>query len=63
MPDLSQRTLYRPEFEHDACGVGFIARTTGRAGHDIVQMALQAVGAMKHRSGIDADGHSGDARR
>ncbi|MBE7474128.1 MAG: glutamate synthase subunit alpha [Anaerolineae bacterium] len=60
MPDPYQQTLYHPEFEHDACGVGFIARTTGRAGHDIVQMALQAVGAMKHRSGIDADGRSGD---
>ena len=60
MPDPHQQTLYRPEFEHDACGVGFIARTTGRAGHDIVQMALQAVGAMKHRSGHDADGLSGD---
>ncbi|MCL4302829.1 MAG: glutamate synthase subunit alpha [Anaerolineae bacterium] len=60
MPDLPQQSLYRPEFEHDACGVGFIARTTGRAGHDIVQMALEAVGKMKHRSGIDADGQSGD---
>jgi glutamate synthase domain-containing protein 2/glutamate synthase domain-containing protein 1/glutamate synthase domain-containing protein 3 len=60
MPDLPQQSLYRPEFEHDACGVGFIARTTGRAGHDIVQMALEAVAKMKHRSGIDADGQSGD---
>lgn len=60
MPNSSQPSLYRPQFEHDACGVGFIARTTGRAGHDIVQMALEAVGKMKHRSGIDADGQSGD---
>ncbi|MBE7549865.1 MAG: glutamate synthase subunit alpha [Anaerolineales bacterium] len=60
MLDPHQQGLYRPEFEHDACGVGFIARTTGRAGHDIVQMALEAVGKMKHRSGIDADGQSGD---
>lgn len=52
--------LYRPELEHDACGVGFIARTTGQAGHDIVEMALEAVSCMKHRSGIDADGQSGD---
>lgn len=60
MPDLPQPSLYRPGFEHDACGVGFIARTTGRAGHDMVQMALEAVGKMKHRSGMDADGQSGD---
>jgi glutamate synthase domain-containing protein 1 len=55
-----QNLLYRPEFEHDACGVGFVARITGQPGHDILQMALQAVSCMKHRSGIDADGLSGD---
>src|SRR5262245_33714102 len=60
MPEPHQQTLYRPDFEHDACGVGFIARTNGRAGHDSGQMALQAASGMKHRSGIDADGQSGD---
>ena len=59
MPDQYQ-TLYRPEFEHDACGVGFVARKTGQAGHDILQLALEAVGRMEHRSAIDADGLSGD---
>ena len=59
MSDLS-KTLYRPEFEHDACGTGFIARTTGVPGHDIVELALEAIGRMEHRSGINADGLSGD---
>jgi len=54
------RTLYRPEFEHAACGIGFIARTTGIPDHAIVELALEAVGCMEHRSGIDADGLSGD---
>jgi glutamate synthase domain-containing protein 1 len=58
-PNLDN-TLYRSQFEHDACGIGFIARTTGIPGHDIVQMAVEAVGRMAHRSGIDADGMSGD---
>jgi glutamate synthase (ferredoxin) len=53
-------SLYRPEFEHDACGIGFIARTTGVPGHDIVELALEAIGRMAHRSGVDADGLSGD---
>ena len=52
--------LYRPQFEHSACGIGFIARTTGQPGHDIVELALEAVKKMEHRSGIDADGLSGD---
>ena len=59
MLDLNH-TLYRPEFEHDACGVGFIARTTGQPDNDILQMALEALGCMKHRAGVDADGLSGD---
>lgn len=58
--ESDQRTLYHPQFEHDACGVGFIARTTGQAGHDILQMSLEALAHMKHRAGIDADGLSGD---
>ncbi len=59
MSDLN-KTLYRPEFERDACGVGFVARTTGQAGHDIVELALEALDSMAHRSAIDADGLSGD---
>ena len=54
------QTLYRPEFEHDACGTGFVARTSGIPGHDVVQLALEAVGRMEHRSGVDADDLSGD---
>jgi glutamate synthase (ferredoxin) len=57
--DLS-KTLYRPEFEHDACGIGFIARPSGAASHDVIKLGLEAVGCMEHRSGIDADGLSGD---
>jgi len=59
MNNLS-KTLYRPEFEHSACGIGFIARTTGIPDHEVVKMGLEAVGRMAHRSGIDADGLSGD---
>lgn len=54
------KTLYRPEFEHDACGIGFVARTTGVPGHDILAMALESIGCMEHRAGVDADGLSGD---
>ncbi|MCB0165362.1 MAG: glutamate synthase subunit alpha [Anaerolineae bacterium] len=54
------KTLYRPEFEHDACGLGFVARTTGVPGHDILAMALESIGCQEHRGGVDADGLSGD---
>ena len=32
--------LYDPRFEHDACGVGFVARIGGEPGHQVLQMAL-----------------------
>ena len=46
--------------EHDACGVGFLADLTHKASHDIVRLALDAVGAMVHRGARAADGRTGD---
>jgi glutamate synthase (ferredoxin) len=57
---LVGRGLYDPRFEHDACGIGFVARLSGVVSHDILSMALTAVGNMAHRGGVGADGKSGD---
>jgi glutamate synthase (ferredoxin) len=57
---LARRGLYDPRFEHDACGIGFVARLSGAPSHDILAMALTAVGNMAHRGGVGADGKSGD---
>jgi glutamate synthase (ferredoxin) len=57
---MNQALLPYPHSEHDACGIGFIARTTGTPGHDILRLALEAISCMKHRGGVDADGLSGD---
>ena len=46
--------------DHDACGVGFVARVDGRASHAIVERGLQALSRLAHRGGMDADGRSGD---
>ena len=35
--------------QHDACGVGFVARTAGEAGHDIVRHGLTALVRLAHR--------------
>lgn len=35
--------LYRSEFEHDACGVGFIAHIKGQKSHSIVSQALDVL--------------------
>jgi len=52
--------LYHPQFEHDACGVGFVADLHGRPSHDIVQLAVRSVANLTHRGAMDADGKSGD---
>ena len=53
-------TLYDPAFEHDACGVGFVADVQGRAGKEILPLALSALERMAHRGAVDADGKTGD---
>jgi glutamate synthase domain-containing protein 2/glutamate synthase domain-containing protein 1/glutamate synthase domain-containing protein 3 len=54
--------MYSPDVdrEHDACGIGFLADLTHKASHDIVRLALEAVGAMVHRGARAADGRTGD---
>ncbi len=52
--------LYRPEFEHDSCGTGFIADRHGRPSHRIVDMAITALERMEHRGAAGADAATGD---
>ena len=52
--------LYRPEFEHDACGTGFITTLNGRKNHQIVDDALTMLANMEHRGACGADAESGD---
>src|ERR1700728_3931097 len=50
----------KPEVDHDACGVGFIAQLGSSGSRDVVERALTALGRPCHRAGVDADGMSGD---
>ncbi len=52
--------LYRPEHEHDSCGVGFIASYTGEKSHRILRKAIEGVCNLQHRGAIDADRITGD---
>jgi glutamate synthase (ferredoxin) len=58
--DVPQRLLYDPGYEHDACGVGFVADTSGRASRVVVETALEVLGNLAHRGAVDADGKTGD---
>ncbi len=52
--------LYRPEFEHDACGIGLYANLKGNASHEIVKQGLQMLCKLDHRGGQGSDPLTGD---
>ena len=52
--------LYRKEFEHDACGIGFVASLKGIKSHRIVQDAIKMLIRMDHRGACGCDPNSGD---
>jgi glutamate synthase domain-containing protein 2/glutamate synthase domain-containing protein 1/glutamate synthase domain-containing protein 3 len=53
-------SLYRPEFEHDACGVGFVASTRGECSNRVLRLGLNSICNLNHRGAIDADTKTGD---
>jgi len=62
MNDMSKKSqgLYRAEFEHDSCGIGFVANLKGKKSHDIIENALTMLSCMEHRGGTGFDVKSGD---
>ncbi len=52
--------LYSPGFEHDACGVAFVATLRGTPGRDIVDAGLTALRNLDHRGAKGAEENSGD---
>jgi glutamate synthase (NADPH/NADH) large chain/glutamate synthase (ferredoxin) len=52
--------LYDARFEHDACGVGFVADSRGRARDRVLPLALAGLAALGHRGAFGADGASSD---
>jgi glutamate synthase (NADPH/NADH) large chain len=52
--------LYRPENEHDACGVSFVVDLHGRRSHRLVQQALTSLCNLDHRGATGAEVNTGD---
>ena len=62
MTDVSPSSfpLYRPEDEHDGCGVGFIADTSATGRSDLIARGIQALENLQHRGAAGADAKTGD---
>jgi len=52
--------LYDPTYEHDACGVAFVARLDGQASHETIRRAIVALENLEHRGAAGADPNTGD---
>jgi glutamate synthase (NADPH/NADH) large chain/glutamate synthase (ferredoxin) len=52
--------LYDPSYEHDACGVAFVARLDGKPTHETVRRAVVALENLEHRGAAGADPNTGD---
>ncbi len=52
--------LYDPAFEHDACGVAFVATLTGVPSHAIIAQGLEALRNLDHRGATGSDSATGD---
>ncbi|HSG66571.1 MAG TPA: glutamate synthase large subunit, partial [Gammaproteobacteria bacterium] len=55
-----RRGLYDPAYEHDSCGVGFVANVKGQASHQIVRDAEHLLCRMDHRGARGAEKNTGD---
>jgi len=59
-PMPTKQGLYDPQFEHDACGVGFIVHMKGEKSHAIVEDALTILLNLDHRGACGAEKNTGD---
>ena len=60
MTSHARTGLYDPRFEHDACGVAFVADLHGRRSHDMVVKGLTALRNLDHRGATGAEVNVGD---
>ena len=56
----SNTGLYDPSFEHDACGIGFVANIKSNKSHQIISDALTILENMAHRGACGCETNTGD---
>lgn len=56
----TQQGLYDPSFEHDACGIGFVANIKGNKSHQHISDALTVLENMEHRGACGCENNTGD---
>src|SRR5665811_90873 len=57
---MASTGLYSPQFEHDSCGIGFVANIKSNKSHQIVSDALTILENMEHRGACGCEVNTGD---
>jgi len=52
--------LYDPQYERDACGIGFVVNVDGHKSHDIIEKGVQVLLNLQHRGACGCDPETGD---
>src|SRR5262249_22583780 len=60
MPLPPRQGLYDPRYEHDACGIGFVATLDRKASYGVIQKALEILVNLTHRGAAGCDPCTGD---
>ena len=56
----AKQGLYDPQFEHDACGVGFVVDIKGRKSNAVVKQGIQILKNLDHRGASGSEVNTGD---
>ncbi len=56
----AKQGLYDPQYEKDACGVGFVANIAGTKSHDIIEKGITILSNLEHRGATGSDAQTGD---
>jgi glutamate synthase domain-containing protein 1 len=57
---FEEQGLYNPIYEHDSCGVGFVANISGEKKHSIIAEGITILCNLEHRGAVGGDQKSGD---
>jgi glutamate synthase (NADPH/NADH) large chain len=59
-PSIHPESLYDPRYEHDACGVGFIADLNNTKSHEVVSKGIEILRNLDHRGARGVEKETGD---
>lgn len=57
---MKTQGLYDPNFEHDACGVGFVCNIKGEKSNTIIKQGIEVLHRLSHRGAVGSDPKTGD---